>query len=91
MDISEAKKKCKDFIKENKQRPIILHTAIEIILSELDKKDEIINEMAEYISKLDIDDEICSKNTTNPEYCNEDYTNCNKCILEYFTKKVEGK
>ena len=91
MNINEAKVICKDFIKENKQRPIILHTAIETILFELDKKDKIINEMVEYISKLDIDDEICSKNTINPEYCNEDYTNCKKCIIEYFTKKVEGK
>lgn len=64
---------------------------IKEVLAELDKKDKIINEMTEYISKLDIDDEICSKNTINPEYCNEDYTNCKKCIIEYFTKKAEGK
>ena len=68
---------------------IISLECAEVISAELDKKDKIINEIAEYINKLDIDDEICSKNTINPEYCNEDYTNCKKCIIEYFTNKVE--
>lgn len=57
----------------------------------VEKQKKIINEMAKYINKLDIDEDICTKNVTNPEYCNEYYTNCKKCIKEYFTKKVEDK
>ena len=98
MDISEEEKiKAYEFLKEldnegyrytaNGREKYIVENVFRVI----DKKDMIINEMTEYINKLDIDDDICTKNTVNPEYCNEDYTNCKKCIIEYFTKKVEGK
>ncbi len=56
--------------------------------AELDKKDRIIENMTKYISKLDIDEDICSKNIINPQLCNEKYSNCNECIKEYFEKKV---
>ena len=45
--------------------------------------------MAEYISKIDIEEDICIKNKTNPDWCNEDYTNCKNCIKQYFERKVE--
>ena len=45
--------------------------------------------MAEYISKIDIEEDICIKNKTNPDWCNEDYTNCKDCIKQYFERKVE--
>lgn len=48
------------------------------------KKDKIIDEMAEYINKLDIDEDICTKNIINPELCNEQYSNCTECIKQYF-------
>lgn len=45
--------------------------------------------MAEYISKIDIEEDICIKNKTNPDWCNEDYTNCKNCIKQFFERKVE--
>ena len=53
------------------------------------KQDKIIDLMAEYISKIDIEEDICIKNKTNPDWCNEDYTNCKDCIKQYFESKVE--
>lgn len=53
------------------------------------KRDKVINEMAGYIMYLDIDEDICMKNTTNTELCNEKYTNCRECIKEYFYKKAQ--
>lgn len=50
---------------------------------------KVINEMAEYISNLDIDEDICMKNTTSPELCNEEHSNCKDCIKEYFYKKAQ--
>ena len=41
--------------------------AIETVLNELEKKDKVIDEMADYISNLDIDEDICMKNITNTE------------------------
>lgn len=48
---------------------------------------EQIDLMAEYISKIDIEEDICIKNKTNPDWCNEDYTNCKNCIKQYFERK----
>lgn len=50
---------------------------------------EQIDLMAEYISKIDIEEDICIKNKTNPDWCNEDYTNCKNCIKQYFERKSE--
>ena len=49
---------------------------------------KVIDEMAEYISHLDIDEDICMKNIANTELCNEEYSLCKKCIKEYFYKKA---
>lgn len=60
-------------------------------VKELDKKDETIDLMAEYISNLDIDEDICMKNIANTELCNEKYSNCKECIKQYFEKKAEAE
>ena len=53
---------------------------------ETEEKDKQIDLMAEYISKIDIEEDVCMKNKTNPDWCNEDYTNCKECIKQYFIK-----
>ena len=58
-------------------------------VKELNKKDKQIDLMAEYISKRDVEEDICMKNKTNPDWCNEDYTNCQDCIKKYFAGLVE--
>ncbi len=58
-------------------------------VKELNKKDKQIDLMAEYISKRDVEEDICMKNKTNPDWCNEDYTNCQDCIKKYFADLVE--
>ena len=56
---------------------------------EMKKKDKQIDLMAEYISKIDIEEDVCMKNKTNPDWCNEDYTKCKDCIKQYFERKCE--
>ena len=56
---------------------------------ENEDKDKQIDLMAEYISKRDVEEDICMKNKTNPDWCNEDYTNCQDCIKKYFADLVE--
>ena len=58
-------------------------------VKELNKKDKQIDLMAEYISKRDVEEDICMKNRINADLCNEDYTNCKNCIKQYFERKVE--
>lgn len=67
----------------------LVNNAIETVLNLLEKKDKQIDLMAEYISKIDIEEDICIKNKTNPDWCNEDYTNCKDCIKQYFERKVK--
>ena len=55
------------------------------------KQDKQIDLMAEYISKIDIEEDICINNKTNPDWCNEDYTNCKNCIKQYFEKLSKEK
>ena len=74
--------------------PQAIETGLNIIKikdKEIEKKDKIIDLMAEYISNLDIDEDICMKNIANTELCNEKYSNCKECIKQYFEKKVEEK
>lgn len=56
-----------------------------IVLSMLKEKDKIIQNMSKYILSLDIDKDICMKNTTNTELCNEDNSNCVECIIKHFS------
>ena len=61
-----------------------------MILANNDKfKEQVIDLMVEYISKQDIEEDICMKNKTNPDWCNEDYSNCKDCIKQYYEREVE--
>lgn len=51
----------------------------------IEEKDKIIQNMSKYILSLDIDKDICMKNTTNTELCNEDNSNCVECIRKHFS------
>ena len=51
-------------------------------VKELDKKDKIIDLMAEYINEIDVSEDICEGRTM----CDED---CEKCIKQYFAGLVE--
>lgn len=51
-------------------------------VKELDKKDKIIDLMAEYINEIDVSEDICEGRTM----CDED---CEKCIKQYFADLVE--
>lgn len=62
---------------------------LETVLYLIEKQQKVIDEMAKYINKLDIDEDICMKNVANTELCNEEYSNCVECIKEYFKKKVD--
>lgn len=55
---------------------------------EIEKKNEIIDEMAGYIATLDIEEDICSK--TENEHCDKmNFGECEDCIKQYFKNKVE--
>ena len=77
MNINKAKEYLKGYLNWLKTNGFSMarnDEAIQIILSELDKKDKIINLMAEHIEKdCDFDNRIHTKQQ----------------ILEYFTNKVE--
>ena len=75
-DEDEMNGLCEEIIKSRNE-------AIETVLSELEKKDKIIDLMATYIGEIDVSENLC-----NDEICHEG-DNCNKCIKEYFTNKVE--
>lgn len=71
--------------------------AIETVLNmlkekdaEIEEKDKQIDLMADFISKQDIEENICMQNKTNPDLCNVDYTNCKDCIKQYFENKVNS-
>ena len=51
-------------------------------VKELDKKDKIIDLMAEYINEIDVSEDICEGRTM----CDE---NCQDCIKQYFAGLVE--
>ena len=95
MDIEQCKKtyemlkKGKQFI-ANIDKDFFLSFA-ETVLSELEKKEAIINEMAEYIDKITFVDEKedygCDFQLLTNVMCN--HNNCKECIKEYFTNKVE--
>lgn len=67
-------------IKEQQEETDKYKALYERALSDLVKADKQIDLMVEYISKQDIEEDICMKNKTNPDWCNEDYTNCQDCI-----------
>lgn len=76
------KLKCKiDDLEKEKQAD---KEKIKELESDKEIKNKIIDRMAEYINKLYIDEDICTKNIINPELCNEQYSNCKECIKQYF-------
>ena len=88
----EYEKKHKDEINKADELIHIQDTVLSLIKEqeeEIEKKDKQIDLMAEYISKRDVEEDICMKNKTNPDWCNEDYTNCQDCIKKYFADLVE--
>lgn len=129
MDIEKATERCNQLIKPEHANWIGISNqiAISTVLSELEKKDSLINEqlkenvrlqnelneenkrcmilanndkfkeqvideMAKYINNFDIDEDICKKADEPCEnYAGENGKLCNECIIEHFTKKVEGK
>lgn len=68
------------------------------VLSELDKKDKIINAMAIELSALDTGlsvvreqfrKEYCEFINSDEDCCWKTNKDCKDCIIDYFTKKVE--
>lgn len=55
---------------------------------ELEKKDKMIDLMAEYISDLDIDEDICKKQSNNNCDDINREVECKECIKQYFERKV---
>lgn len=60
--------------------------AIETILSMLEEKDKIIEQMTYYIMNLDIDEDICQKVNCDT---NSGELDCKDCIKQYFENKVK--
>ena len=87
-DIKKRKDSQEKRFKKYKENIEKKHEEIyENLVSENEEKDKQIDLMAEFISKQDVEEEICIKNKTNPDWCNEDYTNCKDCIKQYFERK----
>ena len=55
------------------------------------KKDKMIDLMAEYISDLDIDEDICKKQSDNNCDDINREVECKECIKQYFERKVEDE
>ena len=90
--IENILKKIKELEEENEKYKYLYQKALDNTASS-DRENiqlkEQIDLMAEYISKIDIEEDICIKNKTNQDWCNEDYTNCKDCIKQYFERKSE--
>lgn len=116
MDIEESKIVLKDFQKGKIEKDKLEHyrgsykmgyfytadiqEAIETVLSELEKKEAIINEMTNIISAImtgitaiqnQFEEEYCEFIKSDEDCCWKTEKKCTDCIKEYFTKKVEGK
>lgn len=64
----------------------------EAIMKIADQRDELKKTcyaMAEYIAKLDIDEDICKKMGIFKDCEIKDVENCKKCIIKYFRKKYK--
>lgn len=57
--------------------------------TEIQKKDKMIDLMAEYISDLDIDEDICKKQSDNNCDDINREVECKECIKQYFERKLE--
>lgn len=61
--------------------------AIKIVLSELDRKDKIIDKMAFKITKLDNSNEYCCGRKKICPYDNPTMKKCKECIKNYYEKR----
>ena len=87
-EIKQLKEDCKNLDKQAQQYFETTIIQSKQFNEEVEKKDKIINLMAEYISNIEIDEDICMKNIANTELCNEKYSNCKECIKQYFEQKA---
>lgn len=62
--------------------------SIEIVLSMLEEKDKIIEQMTYYIMNLDIDEDVCKKVNCDT---NSGELDCKDCIKQYFKDKAKEK
>ena len=78
-------------VNDHKQRYVdeLLEESWKTVLSELEKKEAVINEMAEMLSKRYCFAPIPEK--CNQSACDFDKSKCILCIIEYFTNKVESR
>lgn len=67
-----------------------LYNQIDLLQKEIEKKDKIIDEMAEELSIQYNSCEPCELSEKAYIIC-KNYKNCEECIKQYFEKKVEGK
>lgn len=80
---------------DNKYRTVVDVEEVKQLQAELDKKDKIINEMAKEIHRNNIFD--CDYKHFKDNKCKLKYPDvpneykCTQCIIDYFTKKAEGK
>lgn len=100
MDLKEAIERIKRKItigecEKNIGIPVYI-SDLKVVLSELEKKDKIIDEMAEYMNLLS-NELIAETGINDLKFCeleactNNPEIECKQCIKDYFTKKVEGK
>ena len=90
--MEEAKQILKSYLEYPEMDNIeLMKKAIKTVLSELEKKDKVINEMVHTIWNYDICDyEITDDTYRKCEYIADDEEPpCKECIKEYFTNKVE--
>ena len=106
MDIEEAKEYIKMIIRKQeipdsaKALGYVYATeAIETVLSELEKKDKIINEMATTLSSVctgievirkQFEENYCEFMNSDEDCCWKADKECSDCIKEYFTNKAEN-
>ena len=58
---------------------------------EIEIKDKVIEEMAEYIGNLDTDEDICKEINVPVNEFGECEIACKDCVKEYFRNKVKGE
>lgn len=80
-----------DFFKEDKEAIKTVLNMLKEKDTEIQKKDKMIDLMAEYISDLDIDEDICKKQSDNNCDDINREVECKECIKQYFERKVEDE
>ena len=93
MDVKEAIKDLEE-MKSIEYRPEHKTEVINVVLSELEKRDKIIDEMADYMNLLS-NELIAETGINDLKFCeleactNNPEIECEDCIKDYFTNKVE--